>query len=545
MPPLRKSKESPSTVSATMRRKRRSSGIPGTMVWAASLLLLLPLRIGADSLWEENRTAIAPGITLTRITRAAASNDAYWTIGVLIPTQVNSLSLLASQDRAREIAVKLRESGFDAKVREERNPEYRDLPAGTLGYSVRVGRYDTREAAAAAMPALSGLGYRAMVLFTGDDGDTAVGPLEIRVLTVDPDLFRGEITPAYGRWIVGRTKTSALADEWDALAAVNAGFFVMSGSDGAPGEPAGVLIKDGKLLSEATNGRIAMCMFNSPGRGPRVSFEHLTTTMHIAVGEHGRHTVDGINRKPGLIRNCGGTGDTPTDSPRHDFTCKDADELIVITPEFGAAAPAGDGIEAVVDESGIVTQIRGREGGAVPDGRLLIQGIGSEAAWLSSNLAPGTKVRLEVSISDSRGRRVEFGAGDSAINGGPGLVANGRREISPVADGLVHPDDPSFFLRWGIRRNPRTMAGVDSRQRILLVTVDGHQPGRSVGMSLIEAADLMVRLGAVTAMNLDGGGSTAMVVSGKLVNSPSDPAGERPVGDAVLIRSVPLERAVP
>ncbi|MEJ1731004.1 hypothetical protein SMA90_32250, partial [Escherichia coli] len=62
---------------------------------------------------------------MTRITRAAASNDAYWTIGVLIPTQVNSLSLLASQDRAREIAVKLRESGFDAKVREERNPEYR------------------------------------------------------------------------------------------------------------------------------------------------------------------------------------------------------------------------------------------------------------------------------------------------------------------------------------------------------------------------------------------------------------------------------------
>jgi exopolysaccharide biosynthesis protein len=43
-------------------------------------------------------------------------------------------------------------------------------------------------------------------------------------------------------------------------------------------------------------------------------------------------------------------------------------------------------------------------------------------------------------------------------------------------------------------------------------------------------------LGMVDAMNLDGGGSTAMVIDGDLISQPSDAAGERPVGDAILVR---------
>jgi exopolysaccharide biosynthesis protein len=80
------------------------------------------------------------------------------------------------------------------------------------------------------------------------------------------------------------------------------------------------------------------------------------------------------------------------------------------------------------------------------------------------------------------------------------------------------------------------MAGIDAQNRILLVTVDGHQPGYSLGLSLIEGARLMIGLGAVNAMNLDGGGSTAMVVRGELINSPSDPSGERAVGDAIYFK---------
>jgi exopolysaccharide biosynthesis protein len=69
----------------------------------------------------------------------------------------------------------------------------------------------------------------------------------------------------------------------------------------------------------------------------------------------------------------------------------------------------------------------------------------------------------------------------------------------------------------------------------LLLVVDGRQPSVSVGMSLAELARLLIELGAHDGINLDGGGSTTMVVKGTVVNRPSDPTGERPVSDAILV----------
>ena len=65
--------------------------------------------------------------------------------------------------------------------------------------------------------------------------------------------------------------------------------------------------------------------------------------------------------------------------------------------------------------------------------------------------------------------------------------------------------------------------------------MDGRQPAKSVGMTIAELAALMLEFGCVEAINLDGGGSTTMVVEGKVVNTPSDAAGERPVSDALLV----------
>ena len=69
---------------------------------------------------------------------------------------------------------------------------------------------------------------------------------------------------------------------------------------------------------------------------------------------------------------------------------------------------------------------------------------------------------------------------------------------------------------------------------------DGRQPGVSEGVSLTEAARIMVSLGAVDAMNLDGGGSSTMVVRDKVRNSPSDPgktddARQRKVSNALVV----------
>jgi exopolysaccharide biosynthesis protein len=86
-----------------------------------------------------------------------------------------------------------------------------------------------------------------------------------------------------------------------------------------------------------------------------------------------------------------------------------------------------------------------------------------------------------------------------------------------------------------LRRNPRTAAGVTRAGRIILLTSDGRRPGHSVGLSIPETARVMRALGAVQAVNLDGGGSTAMVVAGRLEGVPSDSGGERPVGDAIVL----------
>jgi exopolysaccharide biosynthesis protein len=497
------------------------------------------LPLGNNMLPESRtQTSIAPGVTFTTITRGTVSKDEHWTIGVLIPIADDSFSMLASRDRALQVVANLATSGFMSEIHEERNPDYQDLPAGILGYGVRVGTYASRDDAGADIIKLSGMGYRTSLLFTGEDGDPTSGPWIIRVLTIDTSLFRGEISATHGTSITDRSTVSESAQKSGALAAVNGGFFVMSPSDGAPGEPAGLFIDHGKFLSEATNGRITMNMFNrnTPDGETFVRFQALTTTMRLLVDKTIVRPVEGINRNPGVIRNCGGTGDVPTNLPRHDFTCTDPDELVVITPEFGANTPSGDGVEAVVDTSGIVTAVRNRTGGTVPPDGMLVQGIGAEATWLIENVHVGARIRFKVNVTDARRKQVNFDSNDSAVNGGPGLVVGGRVEIRPVADGLVHPDNPSFMWRWGTHRHPRTMAGVDGKNRILLVTVDGHQPGYSLGLSLVECAQLMLGLGAVDAMNLDGGGSTAMVVNGKLVNFPSDPDGERTVGDVIIVK---------
>jgi exopolysaccharide biosynthesis protein len=88
---------------------------------------------------------------------------------------------------------------------------------------------------------------------------------------------------------------------------------------------------------------------------------------------------------------------------------------------------------------------------------------------------------------------------------------------------------------FAVDRHPRTAIAKLASGKLLLVTVDGRQPGISAGMSLYMLADLLLELGAVEAMNLDGGGSTTMVIQNKIVNKPSDQTGERPVSDAVLV----------
>jgi hypothetical protein len=118
-----------------------------------------------------------------------------------------------------------------------------------------------------------------------------------------------------------------------------------------------------------------------------------------------------------------------------------------------------------------------------------------------------------------------------AIGGFPLLLQGGQR----VGD-LEVAERPAFAAA----RHPRTALGLDSRQNLLWVAVvDGRQPGYSEGMTLPELAGLLEALGADEALNLDGGGSSVMVLRGVAVSRPSDATGERPVVNGLGIRRDP------
>lgn len=111
-----------------------------------------------------------------------------------------------------------------------------------------------------------------------------------------------------------------------------------------------------------------------------------------------------------------------------------------------------------------------------------------------------------------------------------------------LEDGAITTEDcdTSYFCD----PNPRTGVGVNAAGKILLVTVDGRQPKKSVGMTPVEFAELFQYLGATWALNLDGGGSTAMWVDGGLVNEPSG-GHERAVGSALIVLPGPDAEEVP
>jgi exopolysaccharide biosynthesis protein len=90
-------------------------------------------------------------------------------------------------------------------------------------------------------------------------------------------------------------------------------------------------------------------------------------------------------------------------------------------------------------------------------------------------------------------------------------------------------------------KHPRSAIAVTRDKRVLLITVDGRSPGNAIGMSIPELAHLVKVLGAKTALNLDGGGSTMLYLNGQILNHPCDNRqfdheGERKIPNMIYFR---------
>jgi exopolysaccharide biosynthesis protein len=330
--------------------------------------------------------------------------------------------------------------------------------------------------------------------------DDRTGPWFINALRIDPARARLKIVHARDEG-VGLEAVSSIATRHRAAAATNGGYFRVLGT--YRGESIGLLILNHKLISEPHNNREAFGLIER-GNTTDLVFGHLKFFGEISAGRL-KHAVDGVNRPLA------------------------ADELVVFTPEFHSTTLTGADVIEVVVNRNRVTAIHDLQGNAtIPAGGFVIAAVGKSREWLKQNLRQGSPVKFLWRLNPVEIDRAEkWRRADSILGGGPQLIRNGRVEITNTQEKIV-----AAFVNDG---HPRTAIARLSSGKILLITIDGRRAGESIGMSLTTLANLLLELGAVEAMNLDGGGSTTMVIHNQVVNHPSDPTGARPVGDAILV----------
>lgn len=321
----------------------------------------------------------------------------------------------------------------------------------------------------------------------------------------------------------GRNTTSALLGTLPpssrAIAAVNADFFLFA----PPGVPTNLHIGQGHLIA-------------GPGPNPvvwsdqegRVHIDTLVARGRVTTA-HGTMLLTAWNRPSARTA---GIVDAAWGIP-FDSTMRSA--LVYRLVPLGADSPASAARYLVRQ---VPVSDRG-PGGQVVHGDTLLLHVPSTAATGS---APRDGDTATVQI----GLALRSAGGNATID-----VRNavGGRPILLVDSAIVRDVDTEG--NDGFRAlNPRTAVGIDrSGRRLWLAVIDGRQQGRSMGMTLRQTAELLQAVGATKALNLDGGGSSAMVirqpgtdtVNGttkdtlRVVNRPSDAGGERSVANALAV----------
>lgn len=334
---------------------------------------------------------------------------------------------------------------------------------------------------------------------------TPRGPWTVTVLRIDADA-PGRLQATHGADLARVEPTTELVRQAGALAGVNASFFSFTADPSHPGEPVGLAVDDGRLVSEPTAA---------------------ADEVHLLLGADGSAVVDRLTWAASVTgRESGAT--VPVDSVNHPpvvppgcpAPCMQPGDTVRITPEFAASTPAGPGVEIVLDAGGCVVRSAPTRGVALAADQTSLQATGDDLAALVAGLGPGPAgcVDSAETLTGAGGDEVTLRPGSFAVNGRGRLVAGGETLV-PAGTSV------------SAGRNPRTIAGTAADGAIVLATIDGRQ-ATSVGTTLAETAAVAAALGMTEAINLDGGGSTTMVVGPDVVNRP--PGGPREVGDALV-----------
>jgi len=339
--------------------------------------------------------------------------------------------------------------------------------------------------------------------FSADSTDGP--PLAIYMLEVDLHAYHLDIALASDQ-VIGQETVSSLAARKGAVAAINGGFFTSTNPRALYyGDPSDLMIIDGRLISEPTRGRssFGICELLDGTQKPFVEQLNLQYYLHRAEDSL---RIDGINRK------------------------RDSADILIYTPEFNFSTLNGQQGKEILVQHNRVTQIKeGALDGPIPANSFIISVDPNASPRLSQlRLKVGDSVVVKSKFTSSRcSQTVKSVKNCSYVTAGPTLIYDAK----PVTDFKAEFISESFEQN----RHPRTAIGISKdRKKLWLIVVDGRQPGYSMGMSLGELRSFLLELGAYEAYNLDGGGSSTLVLNNELMNSPSD-RQERMCSDALLL----------
>ena len=323
------------------------------------------------------------------------------------------------------------------------------------------------------------------------------GPWNINVIKIDlqnPWLKFQSVKA--GDRLTAFEKTSSMAarnnyEEHRVVAAINGDFYNTS-----TGEQIGTQVASGELL-KVNNGWLNVAF--DIDKNPLIGMQNFSG--YLITGDSTKN-ISGVNK----IRN--------------------AEELIFYnsfkgsttsTNQFGTEVriiPVDDWFVNDTIRCIVETVVSGVGNMSIGTNKAVLSGHGLSASFLLNNLNEDDTIKIVLNLSSTLPKIEQL------IGGNTWLVQNGN----------VNPDNGD--------RHPRTAVGFnqDSTQFFMFV-VDGRQPGLSIGMSYKELGDYMKTWGVHQGLNLDGGGSSTMVVRGAIVNSPSDIGGERSVANSLLLVS--------
>jgi hypothetical protein len=342
------------------------------------------------------------------------------------------------------------------------------------------------------------------------------GPFTEHVVTIDlaaassPDVVLGA-----GR-LRGTETTSSIAARTGAVLAINGDYFASNG------RPVHAFAADGRLVQTP---QVLGRAFGIDATGTRVQMGFPQAGSAI--------TTDGA----------------PATDPEVDAGTTAPASSTMNIPRWNSGPGSGSGLAAYTAAGAqLETPPGGRcYAGLVSTGSPVVHPDGGVQ---TSMTVTGTRCGGGAPVVPTTGAMLD---GDPVAAGGGYLAALSKYQPASLTQNLGFPGavdvmggNPVLIADWQqqtpdlhgngafFARQPRTAVGVTDDGKLLLVVVDGRQPGYSAGMTLQELADLMASLGARDAINLDGGGSTAIWVNGNRANRPSDGV-ERGVGSALVV----------